>query len=557
MIRPSLRRRALAAFSAVLALAAVLVVPNPASATAPNENLSILAGTGGSGVIVPGPATSSPISSPLGVVSDANGNVFISSSRSQVLKVTPDGTLSVVAGTGVFGAPTAGPATSSDLGYPSSLALDAAGNLYIADTWFFHVLKVTPSGTLSFVAGDGNGGWPAWGAPATESPMGMPLGLAVDSSGSVYISDGGNNMILVVPTDGTMGFFAGSSLSGAPTPGPAWESDMAPWDLAMDSADNLYISDYLNRQVLKVTPGQSLSIVAGSGASGTPTPGPATSSPFVWPSGLALDSAGNLYIADRSSSVVSRVTSDGTLSIMAGTGTQGSPSAGPATFSNLGWPTELTIDADDNLYIADQWENLVLKVELALATAPEAPTSLVATPGNGSASIAFTAGADGGAAITKYQYKVGGGSWTDAVGTSSPITISGLTNYVTTNIRLRAVNAVGDGAASAAVKVSPRLAGPTLSSAKAQGSTRIRAAIAVFTPPSGSVSHFWIYAYTKGTSTVAGSCRSTAATRSCVIVGLSAGTEYDIAARAFVRNDLLSPVRPTSDGVKQTVRTNN
>ena len=145
----------------------------------------------------------------------------------------------------------------------------------------------------------------------------------------------------------------------------------------------------------------------------------------------------------------------------------------------------------------------------------------------------------------------------DAVGTSSPITISGLTNYLTSSIRLRAVNSAGDGAASAAVKVFPRAAGPTLSSVKAAGSTRIRVAIAVFTPPSGSVSHFWIYAYTKGTSTVVGSCRSTAAARGCLISGLAAGTEYDIAARGFFRNNLLSPVWPTSDGVKQTVSTNN
>ena len=192
-----------------------------------------------------------------------------------------------------------------------------------------------------------------------------------------------------------------------------------------------------------------------------------------------------------------------------------------------------------------------------LIAAPNEPTSLVATSGDGSASIAFTAGADGGTAISKYQYKVGNGAWTDAVGTTSPITITGLTNYATVNIRLRAVNAVGAGAASAAVKVWPRVAGPSLASVKAAGSTGIRAAFAALTPVGGTVSHYWVYAYAKGTSTVVSSCRSTAAARGCLINGLSSNTEYDVAVRGFFTLTGSPDVRPTTDSTRQTVRTNS
>jgi titin len=181
----------------------------------------------------------------------------------------------------------------------------------------------------------------------------------------------------------------------------------------------------------------------------------------------------------------------------------------------------------------------------------------VATPGDGSASIAFTPGADGGAEITKYQVKVGNGSWTDAVGTASPITISGLTNYQTANVRLRAVNSAGDGVASATVKVWPRLAGSSLTSVKAQSATRIRASFAALTPVGGTVSHYWVHAYAKNTNTVVSSCRSSAVAMSCVVKRLTAGTEYDIAVRGFFTLTGSPAVLSTLDSAKQTVRTKN
>jgi titin len=188
---------------------------------------------------------------------------------------------------------------------------------------------------------------------------------------------------------------------------------------------------------------------------------------------------------------------------------------------------------------------------------PAAPTSLVATAGDGSASIVFTPGADGGASITKYQYKVGSGAWTDAVGTSSPITVTGLTRYQTNSIRVRAVNAAGDGAPSAAVKVWPRVAGAALSTVKAQTPRRIIATFTEFTPVGGTVSHYWLSAFLKGTNTKAGSCRSSAIARSCVVTGLSAGTEYDVKVRGFFTLTGSADVLQTLDSATRTVRTKN
>ena len=205
--------------------------------------------------------------------------------------------------------------------------------------------------------------------------------------------------------------------------------------------------------------------------------------------------------------------------------------------------------------VAASGTNRVMTSSLAEPTAPSAPTSLVTTAGVGSASIAFTAGADGGSAITKYQYRVGSGSWTDAVGTTSPITITGLTNWATVNIKLRAVNYAGAGEASSAVRVWPRIAGPSLTSVKAHGITGLRAAFGAWTPVGGTVSHYWVYAYAKGTNTVVSSCRSTAASRGCLIKGLTWYTEYDVAVRGFFTLTGSNDVRPTVDSARLTVQT--
>ena len=193
----------------------------------------------------------------------------------------------------------------------------------------------------------------------------------------------------------------------------------------------------------------------------------------------------------------------------------------------------------------------------SLATAPAAPTSLVATAGDGSALIAFTAGADGGAAITKYQYKVGSGAWTDVVGTTSPFTITGLTNYQISRIRLRAVNAAGDGVASEPVQVWPRVTGSALNLLKAQSSSRVLASVSALNPVGGTVSHYWFTAYAKGTNTVVATCRAAADVRSCVFLGLLANTEYDVSARGFFTLTGSADVLQTLDSASQTVRTKN
>ena len=205
--------------------------------------------------------------------------------------------------------------------------------------------------------------------------------------------------------------------------------------------------------------------------------------------------------------------------------------------------------------IASEEAKVMTTGTLAPPTAPSAPISLVATPGSDSAQLWFSVD-NGGTAIVKFQYKVGARAWIDAVETTSPITISGLRNYTSSSIKVRAVNSVGTGAASASVQVRPRIAGSSLTSVSATGTTRILASISALIPDGGTVHHYFVYAFIKDTSVIARSCRSTAAARSCVVTGLRVGTEYELAVRGFFTPTGSSTVRSTLDSARQTVRTN-
>jgi hypothetical protein len=188
-------------------------------------------------------------------------------------------------------------------------------------------------------------------------------------------------------------------------------------------------------------------------------------------------------------------------------------------------------------------------------TTPSAPTSLVATPGNGSASIAFAAGSNGGATISKYQYRVGAGAWTDAVGTTSPITVSGLTNFAVSKIKLRAVNEAGNGTVSVAVAVTARLAGPSVT-ATPSGAAGILVSFTLTPLPGTTVSYQSVTAYARGTSTVVGTCRTYAKQTTCFIGGLTRATDYDLRAIAYLPVIGKTFHNATLEGSTLQVRTN-
>jgi len=314
-----------------------------------------------------GPATAASLSWPYGVAVDAAGNLYIADhDNDRIRKVTLGGTISTAAGGGSGG--DGGPATAAWLVQPSGVAVDAAGNLYIAETVHDRIRKVTPGGTITTVAGGGSGGD---GGPATAASLWMPSGVAVDAVGNLYIADTGNNRIRKVTPAGTITTVAGGGSGG--DGGPATAACLAsPGGVAVDATGNLYIADSNNYRIRKVTPAGVITTAAGNGQPGySGEGGPATAASMGRPAGVAVDAAGNLYIADPLVDRICKVAPGGTITTVAGNYMPGySGEGGPATAASLKWPLGVAVDSAGNLYIADRDNNRIRKVSFAGTVPP-------------------------------------------------------------------------------------------------------------------------------------------------------------------------------------------
>ena len=204
-----------------------------------------------------------------------------------------------------------GPATAARLNMSlGGVALDSAGNLYIADLLNERIRKVSPVGTISTYAGNGGYGFWGDGGPGTAAQL-RPRGMALDPAGNLYIADFGNSRVRKVTPGGTISTYAGTGTPGfAGDGGPATAAQLSfPQGVALDSAGNLYIADSNNNRIRKVTPGGTISTYAGTGLQGfSGDGGPAIDAQLWFPVGVALDSAGNLYIADQENQRIRKVT---------------------------------------------------------------------------------------------------------------------------------------------------------------------------------------------------------------------------------------------------------
>lgn len=335
----------------------------------PGGVISTVAGNGGVGYMGDGgPATSATFGSPSAVAVDSAGSLFIADgNNSCVRKVSPSGLITTVAGNGTAGyVGDSGLATNAQLNYPTSVAADAAGNLYLADTNNFRLRKVSSGGTITTVAGDGTAGFSGDSGPATSAQFSTAQSVATDANGNVYVADSGNHRIRKISTNGVLTTVAGNGASGySGDGGPATAAKLkGAQGIATDAAGNLYIADSGNQRIRKVSSAGIITTVAGSGGYGYGGDGGlATNAQLSYPSGVAVDAAGNLYIADSNNARVRKVSPSGTITTVAGNGTPGySGDGGPATSAQLNLPQDVAIDASGNLYIADSFNNRVRKV---------------------------------------------------------------------------------------------------------------------------------------------------------------------------------------------------
>jgi trimeric autotransporter adhesin len=328
-----------------------------------------------------GPAANATLYNPESVAADAAGHLFIvDSGNDRIRKVGTNGIITTLAGDGTDGFSGDGAAaTKASLSGPAGLALDVAGNLYFADAGNDRVRKVGTNGIITTVAGNGGGSGIGDGGLATKATLSSPIGVAVDAARNLYIADEYNNRIRKVGTNGIISTVAGSGIAafsgdgGVATNASLWY----PSGVAVDAAGNLYIADSYNNRIRKVGTNGIITTLAGNGPSGriggySGDGGAATNADLSYPSGVAVDAAGNLYLADYGSQHIRKVGTNGIITRFAGNGTEGfSGDGGQATNASLYGPFAVALDATGNLLIADDRNNRIRRVtvsDLSLAS---------------------------------------------------------------------------------------------------------------------------------------------------------------------------------------------
>ena len=329
-----------------------------------HHKISTLAGTGawtssGDG----GPATKATIMNPNGIVVDAAGTVFFSDSNAhRIRKIDTKGVVTALAGSTQGYGGDGGAASAARFDYPQGLAMNAQGDLYVSDSNNCRIRCIAKATqTVSTVAGGGQtyrfGGD---GGQASVASLSYPTSIAFDSSGVLFVADSMNNRIRKIATDGVISTVAGNGTAGAGGDGGAATAAElnGPWGVAVDSSGAVYVADTANNKVRKIDLAGNIHTVAGTGAAGSSGDGGAATAALLnQPKGVLVDGDGNLYIADWGNSCVREVSPAGTITTVAGKcGTSGwnTGDGQSATEAKLMNPIALALDSAGNLIVADE-----------------------------------------------------------------------------------------------------------------------------------------------------------------------------------------------------------
>jgi sugar lactone lactonase YvrE len=304
-----------------------------------------------------GTGTAAQFKKPNDVVLDANGNLYVADADNhKIRKITPAGVVSTFAGSS-YGFQD-GPGNTAQFTFVKGIAIDGNGNLYVADESNHRIRKITPAGEVSTLAGNGTEG-SADNAVGTSATFRYPTGVAVDGSGNVYVADKDNNRIRKITSSGVVTTLAGSSEGFNNGTGIAARF-RKPKDLVCDVAGNVYVTDSDNFRIRKITPAGVVTTVAG-GSEGS-ADGTGSSAQFNYPSGIAIDGNGIIYVADENNHKVRKVTSSGVVTTFMGT-SNGSADGGTLT-AQFSYLSGVAVDASGNVFVADKDNHRIRKVAI-------------------------------------------------------------------------------------------------------------------------------------------------------------------------------------------------
>ncbi len=328
----------------------------------------IIATTAGNGVGDHGPATRARLRNPSAMTLDNAGNYYIADTdANRVRRVDTNGIITTVAGgeTVVGHAGDGGPATQAQLYKPAGVAVDTAGNLYIADSYNNRIRKVDTDGIITTIAGTGSPGYSGDEGPATAATLHEPLGLSIDAAGNLYIAGNDNAGIRRVDTNGIITTVAGNGSHGfSGDGGPATDAQLDyPSDVSLDGLGNLLVADAYNFRIRKVDANGTINTIAGGGTQAPGDGEPATHAQLDWPVGLAIDATGVLYIADRLANRIRKVDTNGIITTVAGDGLPGfSGDEGPAANARFDEPLDLTVAGDGAIYVVDRTNQRIRRI---------------------------------------------------------------------------------------------------------------------------------------------------------------------------------------------------
>jgi sugar lactone lactonase YvrE len=300
-----------------------------------------------------------------GVAVDAGGSIYLADMPDQAIrKVSPAGLVTTVAGAAGAVGSADGAGAAARFAAPRGVALDAAGNLYIADSGNNTVRRMTPAGAVSTVAGDAGADPGAADGSGTLARFRDPEGVAVDAGGTVYVADTGNSTVRRLAPDGTVTTLAGSAASSGSQDGSGAAAGFAnPGGIATDAAGTVFVADTANSTVRRLTPQGAVTTLAGVAGMPGRADGPGGAAQFHFPEGLAPDTSGNVYVADTANDTIRRIDPAGIVTTLAGSAPGSADGAGAA--AGFTHPYGLTADRDGSLLVADTGNALLRRVTAA------------------------------------------------------------------------------------------------------------------------------------------------------------------------------------------------
>ncbi len=337
-----------------------------------------------------------------GLCMDAAGNIYVADGDdNKIRKISTSGIITTVAGNGTaIYAGDGRAATAASLNRPTDVKLDRDGNLIIADYLNHAIRKVNSSGIISTIVGTGTSGFSGDGGAATAAYIYQPQSITFDASGNLYFADEGNSRVRKVTTSGIISTIAGGGTSTSDGVAATTALFGILDGVVFDLSGNLLVSDERRYQVRKVTPSGLIYTVAGTGVSGsTGDGGPATAAKLNFPARIGIDAYGNIFIPDYNNNKIRKINTSGVISTFIGTGTAAfSGDGGPASAAQLHFPTAVMFDSLGNMYISDGFNNRVRKVYNAASTTP---------PITGPSTLCV------GDSITLYD-SISGGTWSSS-----------------------------------------------------------------------------------------------------------------------------------------------